>query len=573
MQTPIEFLERAVASYAPFLREDGELIDPVIAQPTQYATPYHAWCNAVLAEHGPGDRSAALERACRGLGASLRHLLDVAQTPNISGFDAVTGAASRLNHRDFFWPATLKTHGVLRRISPRAAAEFDGPIKAVRITEAFQSRPPSNWAMVWLSGEWLRMQRGLSDIPRSQFDAWIDAMFQTISLETGFYAEPGHPNSYDLFTRVHLAELLLGGYDGPRRADMELLLLTGLTRSLGVQLSDGSLASAHRSTGQSWTLGAQVLFFTLAGEFLAPRQADLAQQASLAAERSFRAMTRCLRNPGPFSPVENCLPPDWRVGYESYTADAHYANLALGFLASAIQRGLRAESSLQALNERETLVWTQADPVWRGTVHCGNVSASLNAFPARRYDGLGLVDLTFGVGRWLHFASSVHHLSWPQAFMNLGIATRTEPLGHLRIMAQEDACPIEPLSQNRRGLRMRARLRGGGEYNVAVGLDPRSATITESTPGQVNLKTLLIPYLLDPGAGRRTTSDVRRLDDRTVVRLTLDAECLEIELPHKAAPPIELRHGYQNRRGQCALLRLDLTDPAETVTYAVRIVS
>lgn len=571
MQTPLEFLHQAVQSYATWLRDDGELIDPVIGQPTQYATPCHAWCNTVLASHLPDERSTLLERASRGLDASLRHLLDLNEPPTLSGFDALTGAASRTNHRDFFWPLVLKTHTLLGEIAPSLANRFTDRIRSVRILQAFRSRPPSNWAMVWLSGEWLRIQRGLSDISRDVCEDWVNTMFQAIDIDAGFYAEPGHPNSYDLFTRVHLAELLMSGYDGPRRTDMEKLMQTGLTRSLGVQMSDGSLASSHRSTGQSWTLGAQMLFFTLAWKFFRTSRPDLAQQALQAAHRAFRAMGRCVRSSGPFSPVENALPPDWRVGYESYTADAHYGNLALAFAASAIQAGF-APDPAENLNSRSTLVWTQPDPVWRGVAHRGPFSASVNAFPAPHYDGLGLVDLTFGTDRWLHFASSVYHLSSPHAFMNLGIATRTEPLGRLRIMAQQDACPIEPILRLDDGLQMRCRLRGGGIYELTLHLDEARVRITETTPAEVGLKTLLIPYLLDAGTGFRTTSDIHRLSDRTIVRLTLGPECLEIELSHKSDPPIELHHGYQNRRGLCALLRLDLTEPAEQVSYSVRIV-
>jgi hypothetical protein len=59
-----------------------------------------------------------------------------------------------------------------------------------------------------------------------------------------------------------MADMLLDGYDGAWQSQMAHLLTTGLQRSLRVQLSDGSLASAHRSTGQTWTLGAQCAYFT-----------------------------------------------------------------------------------------------------------------------------------------------------------------------------------------------------------------------------------------------------------------------------------------------------------------------
>src|SRR5215211_1491907 len=51
---PVEILREAVQSYAPYLQPDGEMHDPVFGQPTQYGTPYHALCNAVLAREA-GD--------------------------------------------------------------------------------------------------------------------------------------------------------------------------------------------------------------------------------------------------------------------------------------------------------------------------------------------------------------------------------------------------------------------------------------------------------------------------------------------------------------------------------------
>ena len=78
------------------------------------------------------------------------------------------------------------------------------------------------------------------------------------------------------------------GYDGRRREDLEILMRTGLLRSLGVQLSDGSLASA-RSTGQTWTLGAQCAYFTHASNYFRGREPELARRAE---EAAYRALSR-----------------------------------------------------------------------------------------------------------------------------------------------------------------------------------------------------------------------------------------------------------------------------------------
>ena len=77
--------------------------------------------------------------------------------------------------------------------------------------------------------------------------------------------------------------MLMEGYDGRRREDLERLMRMGLRRSLGVQLSDGSLASAHRSTGQTWTLGAECAFFTHASNYFREHDPELVGRAEEAA--------------------------------------------------------------------------------------------------------------------------------------------------------------------------------------------------------------------------------------------------------------------------------------------------
>ena len=219
--------------------------------------------------------------------------------------------ASRTNHRDFF--PILKSYLILRELGVSEADDLARQIAAVDVLASFASRPPSNWSAVWLSGEWLRMRSGLSPFTLEQFDAWLDPFFAThLDLEKGFYHEGGHPNSYDLFTRVHLSDILLAGYDGRHRADLERLMETGFRRSLGVQLSDGSLASAHRSTGQTWTLGAQCAYFTNVANFYADTDPVRADEARRAAWRALASLQRWQRTDGPFSPVENCLPLAYR---------------------------------------------------------------------------------------------------------------------------------------------------------------------------------------------------------------------------------------------------------------------
>lgn len=566
---PLELLAEGTRGYEPYLLPSGEMSDPVLHEPTQYGTPYHAWCQAVLAKHGDAEqRDAHRERATRGLDAALAHVADPAAAHTVSGFDRRTGALHRINHRDFFWPAVLRTYRTLVELGV-PADRWSDTIAKVDIERSFGSRPPSNWAAVWMSGEWLRQCEGLSPISRERFDQWLGGFAERILLERGMYEEPGHSNSYDLFTRLHLADILSNGYDGTHRDFLERLLVTGLKRSLGVQLSNGSLASAHRSTGQSWTLGAQTAYFTLAANRLDASDPPLARKSREAGQRALIALMQCRRRDAPFSPVENALPPAWRVGYEPYTADGHYGNLALGFLAHAIDSGM-STTPLETAETRDPQTHIESDPVWRGVARHDPYAVQLNGFPAASYDGFGLVDMTFGPGRALQFVSSAAHLNEPKQFFNVGLALRPHAdRGPLQVLSQLPHHLIAPLAPGEEpaSLTLRSRLIGGCQHDITVTLDAKGIHITEATPGLESYKTLLVPYLRDPGHGSQTHLDLEVDREHTVVRFTLGSETVRLTMDAPSLSPIDLPHGFENRRGLCGLLRLDLAEPCEQVTH------
>lgn len=608
MNPALSTLQQGVDSLLPYFEPGtGLLNDPVFGCPTQYSTPYYAWCNAVLAAHLDGPertRAAYAGRARRGLQAALDYLLSPELPAYPSDFRRDSGAAGGRNHRDFFWPPVLKAWRLLGE-----TGELDDPLPANKLgytqfsqaiarvdpLQAFAQRPPSNWAAVWLSGEWLRMRAGLSPFSVEQFDAWLGVYFGGhILLERGFYQEPGHPNSYDLFTRAHFADVLLDGYSGRWQPQMERLLETGLRRSLAVQLSDGTLASAHRSAGQSWTDSAQIAFFTLAAKFFSNRP-ETAAAAREAALRAFGSLQRWQRPGGVFSPVHNLLPPELRVGYESYTADGHYSTLALAFLASAIHNGFDPDSA-PALQTRPAQTWIENDPIWRAVLHHGQTSLQVNAFPAPHYDAFGITDLTFGPGRFMQFASSARFAETGQ-FFNPGLMLREIPIQpgllppltslsalHSPLMLNPEGAQGEGLHQGRQGdapalieplrqgdtpasLRLAARPRGAWyPYTLSVQLDPDGAQVREATPGLTRYHTLLVPFLRDPGTGQvtKTSTAPGRLE------LSLGNEIISVEWDGPAERVVVLGQGFENRRGLCAVARIDLADPGEELRYTIR---
>ena len=570
--SPLELLTDGVASLTGHLQEDGTLHDPVFHTPTQYGGAYYAWCCAVLSEALGGSRGQEHRvRAERSLAAAVAHTADPDREPYASGFDRRTlSVTGRLNHRDFTWPPILKTYRALERAGVAVSPAVAQAVAGVRVEASFRARPPSNWAAVWMSGEWLRMQAGLSDTTPEQFDRWIDVFFGEgevgFDLGLGMYREHGLPNAYDLFTRAHFTDLLQQGYAGRNRERLEAFLAAGLRRSLCMQLSDGSMASGYRSAGQTWVLGAQVALFT-GSRVLGLGSAEDREAAGLAAWRAYGSLAMWQRPDGVFSPVQNLLPPELRVGYERYTADGHYSPLALAFLASAVSAGFGHESppTVAELDGRPASSRAERAPSHRGAAHRGRISMAVLAQADDTYDATGLVDLTFGSGRRLHFVTAARHVDGGPWLLP-GLALRDRP-GSSSVTALGGL-------QHRLSKPLERRAEAGMSFATEV-LDLRyewSGTATETgvdvvetVPGRSGFRTLLIPYLRDLGAG--TTTQVAL--GTSGVRFILGDEWVEFQVDGAVERQTVLPSGYESRRGLCGLVRIDLVEPGETLRWWV----
>lgn len=578
MTLAIDVLARGVDSLASLRRSDGELIDPLVGEPTQYGTGYHAWASAVLAVHGPAQtRESNLHAATNALRASLRHLLDLDGAANWSGVDVATGSASaRVPHRDFFWPPILKTFRLLASHelgTPGERDEFRAMVEAVRVPEAFTSRPPSNWSAVWLLGEWLRIVEGLSPYSVGDVDGWLDTFARdSFDQQLGLYREGGLPNAYDLFTRVHLTELLAAGYDGAMRGPLLSFLTTGLRRSLALQLSDGSLASGHRSASQTWNLGAELVLFTLADRLGIGTSATVR-----AAHRALRAMARWQRPDGPYSPVLNLHPPQRRVGYEGYGADAHYSSLALGFLATAVYAGVPSAPSEPDDDRSRGTVRVEHEPTYRAVAHRGRISVGVQAAADGRYDGTGLADITFGPDARLNLVSSARHLSSGPWF-NPGSAvkdgphrTLTVPLSAITHRPDKDTPSV--LAGTGTGIVTSSILAHDDESSpvhgwrstLTVVLTDDGIDVTESLDHEHHA-AFFLPYPVDIGDGSLT----RLSPTATGAMLVNGGETLELDIDAPIEDWLELSADYRNRRAICGLLRIDLSGRLRNLRWRLR---
>jgi hypothetical protein len=606
----VELLQQGTDALAWCLQPNGELNDPVFGEPAQYGTAYYAYCNAVLASLSSGPRrDRYAQDALHGLEATLRHLLD-AEDPHqpAADFSHAVGSPGFRNLRDFMWPPVMRTRRLLRQLGVAGIDAADEQIRAVDVPAAFSERPPVNWAAVWILGEWQRICDGLSPYDRSDVDGWLEPFFSEhadvdhgfyrelqestsveiswktpIDLENGFYREPGVPNSYDLWCRVHLLELLVEGYDGAHQKELEQLLVTGVRRSLDVQLSSGSLASAYRSTAHLWNLTGQCWYFHTAAQRLRNDHPELAAEAAAAADRAFGAAQDCLRPGGDMSPVENVFPASWRVGHEVYTMDAHYVSLPLGYLATAVLEGFQGDGQVPDSPAR---VHVELDPVNRCVVHGSGWSVHVNLAPFVGYDSVGIADVTLGAHRRLRFGGQTHygrpdalpddHRLSNQLPFTLGIARRGEdrsvfPVSAMQVVGNRWAREADGALEAGMTLRYTPHYwwtdevpqEVSMEYAISAAVSGDLLSVQESI-GDCAC-SLMIPYLRERGDGHVTAVSV----DGSTVRLQSGDEVVTVVADRPVEKVVHLAHGYESRHGLVGLVRLDLSGTGP-VSYRVQ---
>jgi hypothetical protein len=104
---------------------------------------------------------------------------------------------------------------------------------------------------------------------------------------------------------------------------------------------------------------------------------DDRREARRSAWRAFDSLARWQRPDGGFAPVQNVLPAELRVGYETYTADGHYSPLALAMLATAVRAGFGDTGSPGHLETRPPTSRVEGGPVHRAAAHRGRISVGV----------------------------------------------------------------------------------------------------------------------------------------------------------------------------------------------------
>jgi hypothetical protein len=201
------------------------------------------------------------------------------------------------------------------------------------------------------------------------------------------------------------------------------------------------------------------------------------------------------------------------------------------------------------------------DPTFRAVLHNGAYSLHFNARPAPDYDAFGVVDLTFGPGRFLQFVSSAKHLESGR-LLNLGMAGSSGS-------SQPDFALIGRMEGGLTPPRLELEARDRGSpyrYRFAARVEKVGVYIEEATPGLAEPKILLIPYLRDPGTGTVTAARV----EAGGVRLVHGREEVEISYGAQVKRVVHLTGGLQSRRGLCGLLRIEFREESQGLSYRIR---
>ncbi len=313
--------EGIVVYFRHFQAPDGRIIDPFLNREVQYSTPCYAWAASALVSSG--RQTNLLDSAARALDISLEELS--------------TGHAAD-NHSDFFtFPCMLAYETLRDRVSSERRTRWERDLRAIDPQRVYQEVPekrvPHNWAVVSLSGEYLRHQDGFSDLSFVEKSLALQMKYFT---PNGQYVDPGAPMAYDQFPRCFLAAMIERGYRGAQYDTLTNLMDRAAWTSLLIQSPRGEWPTGGRSSGHQWNEAMQCMTYEIwALRTLREGDAPGAAIFKGAAHLALVSIRRWVRPSGELWIVKNRFDPAARHGFMSYSAHSQYNLLAASMLCAA----------------------------------------------------------------------------------------------------------------------------------------------------------------------------------------------------------------------------------------------
>lgn len=309
----------------------GAIIDPILKEEVQYATPYFAYAVGTLVSAG-----RALDLLPNGVKA-----MDHATAGFAGGRATIPN-----NHGEFFIAALTESLELYARQVPARTLEMWRHRMQKPLAEVIRGSK-NNWETYAMKGEWLRAEAGLAN--RQEATAIIENAWR--SRQRGHFAPAPwflyHDRSSDPDTlsveavgRGNLLALIDAGYDGPSANEIRRDVESGTRFTLLLQDPTGQAPANGRTDDHVWVdVGYQLGFEIMAER--AKRQGDawLAGQFRHAAMLSFQNIQRWRRSDGPwagsYSITKNRFDPALRVGYQFASYYSNYSGSLMFHLAEA----------------------------------------------------------------------------------------------------------------------------------------------------------------------------------------------------------------------------------------------
>ncbi|EDQ87592.1 uncharacterized protein MONBRDRAFT_33248 [Monosiga brevicollis MX1] len=319
----------------------GRIIDPYAGMEIQYSTPTFAFAGATLLEHqyfNASTHNAVLTDVSLAMTAALT-ALQYGQ-PN-----GEHGCAQ--GHCNFYtMPLMLALESLNGTVDASLFASWTNLARNIKPERSYSSWPHAsgNWAIVALTGEYLRYHLGL----RADMDDIIEQLRYQFNSATwtdnGEYLDHSgcsgscSPMPYDHFPRKYITIMLAYGYAAENASWYWEFNRRGAWTSLVLQSPWGELPTGGRSSQHQWNEAVSTVTFEFwASRLKAENQTTAASLFRRAAALSVKSLQRWQRDSGELNIVKNRFDPSLRHGYEGYSYFSQYNLLPASMLATAVK--------------------------------------------------------------------------------------------------------------------------------------------------------------------------------------------------------------------------------------------
>ncbi len=330
-QAYLDMMEKIVRMAAAWVNADGAVIDPYFKGEHGQTTPRFVSSAAILLHFG---RIKELEPlVIRSMTYSCTRL------------------ANRMAESPDFWMRELSTAYLCLKpiVSKQLVWSWEELFKKVDPEKTYKFVDPSgeklgklhNWAVYSSGGEYTREAFGLTSSTgtflqgKKFFDTYMKPQLVHFTKE-GMYRDPNDPITYDITTRLQIANALAYGYDGELKQPYNELLRRGGLTMLLFTSPDGMAPYGGRSSQFQF----QEAIIAALGELEANRykksNARLAGAFKRQAHLSAISMRRWIMDMEPLRHLKNGFAPESQhgiEGYGKYSVYALYCSSVLGLAA------------------------------------------------------------------------------------------------------------------------------------------------------------------------------------------------------------------------------------------------